>query len=534
VQNTGQGEGEPEREQEPDYPFTGEVVRLVPGQEMETRLVLDVGKHVFLADHAFIKVPEDLKPTEERLPTLPMTFGIEIIAETAAQLVPGMQVIGCQDVEASRWIALISQRTLTLNLRARRLSETVVEVEVRTEDQKHPALRGKVTLGPALPAPPALREVSALQPCEHRAEELYSIPLLFHGRRFHIITGLVGTTDTTLVADFTLRDPQELVAGGMPSLPIFDPVLADGLGQVIGYKLLLDDWVVYPLRLGRLTRYGPTPPPGSVVRMHARYRKLDGRRVEMEADVLDPSGHVWLRLDSWQVWRILWPRELSIFSRQPRKHRVGVSWPNRNPQADCCRMMKERFGEISPEWIARYCLPASEWQTYQRSPRFDWLLARIAVKDAVRDWFRKHRQMVLLHLEIEIGDSPDGRPIVVAPAEKGLAAAVACLEDEAIAVAVKGRGAGVDLAVVGADPGETFDAQEESALSAAGGDLPLWRQRAACARRALGRALGNTGATSRVCQVSVDGLIELETSGEQHAVETHVDGKRVFAVVTIQ
>src|SRR5262249_18739512 len=150
-------------------------------------------------------------------------------------------------------------------------------------------------LAAALPAPPPPREVGYDGPCPHRAEELYTVPFLFHGPRFQVITKLIGTSASTLVAELTVRDPQELLAGPLPSAPLFDPVLVDGVGQVIGYKLLLDDWNVYPLRLGRLTRYAPTPPPGSVVRMNARYRRLDGRRVEMDADVLDPSGRVWLR-----------------------------------------------------------------------------------------------------------------------------------------------------------------------------------------------------------------------------------------------
>ncbi len=129
------------------YPFAGEVLRLVPGQELESRLVLDVDRHPFLADHSFIKVPESLKPVQERLPILPMTFGIEVLAEAAAILVPGAQVIACQDIEASRWLALESSRTLPLLIRARRIGENEVDAEVRTQDKDKPALRGRVILG---------------------------------------------------------------------------------------------------------------------------------------------------------------------------------------------------------------------------------------------------------------------------------------------------------------------------------------------------------------------------------------------------
>ncbi|MFO0879629.1 MAG: beta-ketoacyl synthase N-terminal-like domain-containing protein [Gemmataceae bacterium] len=497
----------------PAWPFTGEVVRMVPGKELETRLVLDVGQHFFLGDHSFIKVPEEIKPCEERLPTLPMTFGMEIICEIAAQLVPELQVVSCHDVEASRWIALISQRTLPLNLRARRLSETEVEVEVRTPDSDRPVLKGRVTLGSALPAAPAPRLVQAPQPCPHRAEELYTVPFMFHGPRFHVVSKLLGQSESTLLAELTLRDPAELVAGSLTALPLFDPVLVDGVGQVVGYKLLVEDWVVYPLRLGRLTRYGPTPPPGSVVRLHATYRKLDGRRVEMEADVLDPAGRVWLRLNAWQVWRILWPRELSAFSRQPRTQRVGVPWPTRHADADCCRMVSRLFGEISPEWIARYCLPASEWALYKAAPRFDWLLARIAVKDAVRDLFKRHRGEVLLHLEIEIREEADGRLEVVHPREEGLAIAVAGDAEEAIALCARARGVGVALV--------------RGAVSAA--------SRSLAAKQALSHALRAPATDPWVIgSPNEQGLVEIVADGTTHVVETSSDGDCTFAVAVVR
>ncbi len=498
------------RSEKTSGPFAGQITRLVPGQELEATLTLDVAKHLFLADHAFIRVPETLKPTEERLPTLPMTFGMEIICETAAQLEPSLQVIGCHDVEASKWIALVSQRTLPVYIRAKRVSETEVEVELRPEGQERPALRGRATLGQSLPPPPPPLQVIADQPCPHRAEELYTIPFMFHGPRFHVVSKLVGTSESTLVAELTLRDPGELLAEPLPALPIFDPVLVDGVGQVVGYKLLLEDWNIYPLRLGRLTRYGPTPPPGSVVRMLASYCKVDGRRVEMNADILDPSGRIWLRLERWQVWRILWPKHLSVFSRNPRQYSVGTPWPTSHPNAACCRMNAKRFGEIAPEWIARYCLPKTEWEQYRAAPRFDWLLRRIAVKDAVRDWFRQHRGQILLHLEIEIADAADGTLRLVAPRQEGLLVAAVGDEQEAIALCAQATRIGV----------ETASAKTTS------------REQAAV--RALARALGQAATEPlRVLQTRPEGLVEIESFGIRYFVETSVDADQVFAVVVL-
>ncbi len=332
------------------------------------------------------------------------------------------------------------------------------------------------------------------------------------------------------------------------TLPIFDPVLADGVGQALGYKLQLEDWVVYPQRLGRLTRYGPTPPAGSTVRLTIRYRKLDARRVELDADILDPAGNLWLRLDNWHFWRILWPKELNAFSRQPRQRRVGVSWPIKNERAFCCRVSAKMFGEISPDWIARYCLTAPEWALYRQRPRFDWLLGRIALKDAVRDWVRRRDGRVLMPLEVEIGTSPSGQPVVLTPAD-GPAVSVAHVGDEAIALVGDARSLGIDLAEIGRPMPTTsatqgpddsaFDVAEQTILNRAEGDIKSWRYRCWCARQAVAKALElGTEALSRLRLRGLhpDGMMEIELLPENRRfnVETYLDGKHAIAAAVLE
>jgi phosphopantetheinyl transferase (holo-ACP synthase) len=508
---------------------------------LESRLVLDLEEHPFLADHAFIRVPESFKPVQERLPTLPMTGGLEVLAEAAAYLVPDLPVASCHDIEASRWIALESARTLPLTVRARRVAQTEVEVKLYTDGKDRPALIGQVTLAGALPPAPPPLEVHCDRPCPHTGPELYTKPFLFHGPRFHVVTALHGMSDTAITAGLTLRDPQELFARPLEAAPLFDLVLVDGIGQVLGYKVLLEDWVTYPLRVGRLTRHGPTPPAGTTVRAAIRYRKLDGRRVEFDADVLYPDGIVWLRLERYQLWRLLWPKELSAFSRRPHEGRVGVPWPTAHRRACCCRIALRLFGEISPDWVARYCLTMREWAGYVERPRLDWLLGRIALKDAVRDWYRQKYGRALFHLEVEIDNLASGAPVLVSPAEP-LAISVAHLDDEAVALVAEARGAGVDLLRVEGRGPEVFDAafeaDERAVLAAAPGDALAWLHRGWCAREAVAKAHGlGRGALDRfrVRAIREDGTVEVEyvPDGKRSAAQTHLDGDRVIAVAVL-
>jgi phosphopantetheinyl transferase len=524
------------------YPFIDEIVTIKPGQELEARLTLDLDRHPFLPDHSFIKVPDSIKPAEERLPILPMTFGLEVLGEAAALLAPGWQVVGYHNVEASRWIALESSRTLALTIKARRRSDTVIEAELHTPDKDKPALRGRVDLAPSLAPPQAPRDVPADQPCPHKAEELYSIPLLSHGPRFAVITRLLGMTDSTIVGEMTLRSPAELFTDPPPGSTLIDPVLLDGVGQLMGYKLLLEEWRIYPLRLGKLTRHGPTPPPGSKVRVVIRFRKLDGRFAEMDADVIGPDGKVWLRIEKWKTWRLLWTQKLAEFARHPRNHSVCVPWPVHNADAVCARLQPSVFGEINADWVARYCLVGQEWETYRRQPRFDWLLGRIAIKDAVRDWYLKQLGTHLLHLEIEIGNHPSGAPYLVRPQVEGLALSISHLEDDAFGLAAMARGVGIDVAKIeerGPELWQTaFNDEEQSILDAAEGESLAWLHRGWCAKEALAKAhgLGLEGLKRfRIRRVLPSGIMELAADGEADlfTVATHLEDNRAIAAVTL-
>ncbi|MFM7151996.1 MAG: hypothetical protein ACKO23_19385, partial [Gemmataceae bacterium] len=185
-----------------------------------------------------------------------------------------------------------------------------------------------------------------------------------------------------------------------------------------------------------------------------------------------------------------------------------------HPSADCCRMMASRFGEISPEWIARYCLPKTEWDQYQKQPRFDWLLQRIALKDAVRDWLREHRGQILLHLEIEIGEDPKGNPILVAPRIDGLRLNSAALQDDAIAVAAQAQSVGVAIRAI---QGNAEDAKTKAAFAA------------------LHQALSRTPETGYAIIGSGDSLIQVRdsTTGKTYQVELSTEGNRVFAVAIL-
>ena len=225
-------------------PFVGEIQRLVPGLELESRLLLDLSQHLFLSHHAFLNIPDGLKPMEERLPTLPLTFELEILGEVAEALVPGLRVIACHDLEAKRWICLESTSTLEVTIRARRIDDHEVEAELYTEGDNAPAFRGRATLSVALPPPPPPLEQVYDRNCPHTAAEFYGKGPFFHGPMFHLIRSFRAMSDRDIGAELVAGDPGEYLAAGRETSWVFDPVLLDALLQISGYRAWLDGWYI--------------------------------------------------------------------------------------------------------------------------------------------------------------------------------------------------------------------------------------------------------------------------------------------------
>jgi|GEM_PF-1793028 len=527
----------------PVFPLIGEVVRLVPGQEMEARLVLDLDQHPFLAHHALIRLPDELRPAQDRLPTLPMTFAAEILAEAASVLLPARIAIAVRDIEARQWISIESGRTLALSLHARCVADDQVEAELRLPGGVRPAFRGKVTVADGYPAAPEPMAIAGDQACAHSAQEFYRQGPLFHGELFRVITSFLRRSENSIEAELVARDPREYVHSPAASNMILDPVLVDGLTQVLGYPASLEGWCVFPHHVGRISWYGPRPAPGTKLRARLRYKRLDARRMQCDLDALGPDGRPWLRIEQHQPWRIVTPPGLVEFHEDRQECRIGHRWDAGDRELSCYRISAEGFGDLKPDWVARMYLADEEWAQYRQHRRLDWLLGRVAAKDAVCDWLQRHRGRWLYPVEVKIDNAENGAPVLAEPAITGLVLSISHLEATAIAVASRAQGVGVDIMEV-RDRDDSFrrlafDSEELADLERVPQDFLQALHRVLCAKEAALKAHGlglESLARLRFRGLSPDGQVELELKpdGKPLQVRTWLEGQRAIGVVAIR
>ncbi len=112
-------------------------------------------------------------------------------------------------------------------------------------------------------------------------------------------------------------------------------------------------------------------------------------------------------------------------------------------------LVRERWrSSASRELIMRRYLNAAERGEYEAlNPRTQrqWLLGRMAAKDAVRRWLWSHGAGPLFPAEIRVSNDERGRPTVAGPFGEDLRVSIAHKEGVAVAIICQGSDTGIDI-----------------------------------------------------------------------------------------
>jgi acyl transferase domain-containing protein/phosphopantetheinyl transferase len=515
-------------------PFVGTIISMLPSQEVVTRREIDLSEDLLLHDHTFGGQVSAVDDTLEPLPVIPMTMGMEVMAETAALLMPGKLLIGMKDIQTYQWIDLEEEHT-TVQISARRRAADQHEIEVRVHDLGANAegnsgtgilaLQGIMVFGDAYPEPPQVHPLSFSSPRlpEFTAEELYEEGLMFHGPRFQGVVSLDALAQEGIVGQLKVLPTHDLFRSTAQPRVLTDFALLDAAGQLVGYWPL--EWaetgyVMFPIRLDALCIYGPSLPPGQTAVCQVQMRDVHQKYMRADIDIIRPDGGLWMRLEGWCDWRFYCPDAAYDFSRFPG--RILASKPLAAPIAlfpapedfNCCTA---EYGDALysrdavPFWIkmwARLIFTHQERREFYRlggpeQSQIERLLARIAAKDAIRSLFQK-RHGVFVHpadiaIAMDDGGLPEPRGYWLQ--EIGYTPALSMSHSGQFAIAIAGRCAahqrlGVDVQhIESRSPG--FEAvaltpQERSLLDSIGKLARLeWLTRFWGAKQAIGNALGH-------------------------------------------
>ncbi|WP_262062727.1 beta-ketoacyl synthase N-terminal-like domain-containing protein [Streptomyces sp. STR69] len=456
-----------------------------PPREWQTTVHVSPESMPYLMDHCFFPQRPDWPDVADRWPVVPATTIVQHIIEAAERTAPGMRAVAVHDARFDRWLTATPSVDVPVRV--------VTEASGRLAVSFGPHARGVVELAPAhAPSPPPRPRpdpVSERVP-DHTASHLYDERWMFHGPAFQ------GVTELTAIGDRHVR--------GVITTPPAPGSLLDNVGQILGYWIMstrTERTVVFPVGMREMRFYGPHPRPGTEVECLVRITSLTD--TALEADVqLTVDGVVWAELTGWQDRRFDNDPQTRPVERFPERNTLSEARPGGRT------LLNERWPDLaSRDLIMRNSLSSMERSQYAEHPprgRRQWLLGRIALKDAVRQWLWDHGEGPVFPAEIRVHNDESGRPYVTGlhgrtlpPLDVSLAhaaeAAVAIVRPHS-----PGPGPGIDIeevverapATLATALGEDELALLRAQLVPSGESEALWFTRFWAAKEAVAKAEG--------------------------------------------
>ncbi|MGW5460597.1 beta-ketoacyl synthase N-terminal-like domain-containing protein [Streptomyces sp. NPDC003996] len=347
-----------------------------------------------LLDHCFFPQRPDWPDIEDRWPVVPATTIVRRMMDAAEAAAPGLRAVAVHEARFDRWLTATPPVDVPVTVTAAPGHPARVTVTFG------PTARATVELAARHPAPPPpspLPDAPERRP-EHTAAQLYRDRWMFHG------PGFQGLTDLTAIGERHIR--------GVITAPAAPGALLDNVGQLLGYWIMAtrtERTVVFPVRIRHLRIHGPHPAPGTEVGCVLRITSLTDTVLEADAE-LTVGGRVWAVIGGWQDRR---------FDNDPTTRPVE-RFPDRNTLSQAMpggwTLVHERWPDLaSRELIMRNSLGGAERAEYAERPprgRRQWLLGRIAAKDAVRQWLWQHGEGPVFPAELRVRNDESGRPYV--------------------------------------------------------------------------------------------------------------------------
>ncbi|MES9540461.1 beta-ketoacyl synthase N-terminal-like domain-containing protein [Actinomadura sp. NPDC000600] len=406
--------------------------------ELNTSRVFSVETMPWLRDHCLVPLPPDWPDMSDRFPTVPLAVLLEVMAEAARELLPGLVVVGFENVRAVRW--LVAAPPTAADIRAYLIQAAGRPRKVKVVVHGH--ADGTVLLAERHPAPPPpdRTPLTIEGPPIVTAERLYEERWMFQGPLFR------GVAEITALAEDGVR-------AVLASLPT-PGALLDGAGQLCAHWLQVygdTNQTVFPVGIERVAFYGPPPSPGEHLDTTIWNQSLTDTTMRCSAELVRESGvaengTVWCRIDGWTAHRFYTDEALWRMKFTPEVSGTAEPQPG-----GWCLARRRWDGTASRDLLMRQYLCAGERAEYEALPPFEqgpWLLGRIAAKDAVRHHLWREGHGPLFPAELTVRDGP----VVTGPFDEPLTLAIASDADLGAALVRPGREeAGIGLAPEGED-----------------------------------------------------------------------------------
>lgn len=444
--------------------------RLAEREKIHQRLHISLATHPYLKDHALLKQKPGWYCAADTDPVIPMTMILELLAEAALEKAPGEVLQAIRNIRALQWMNVANAFTETItgvwknNNHALLEIEKYAQAEVVTGTACKPAAPAQLNTGKPLPYTVAIADIYE----KH----------MFHGPAYQGIKQIVALGDKGMTA---------VIEGGAGK-----GSLLDNAGQLFGLWLQLvleKDRIAFPVKIEEIQFYESMHDQQGSFTCTCSLTALTDEFATADL-VLTRNDKVWALIRGWQNRRLEIDERLWNVSMSPLHHYMateiapGIFWFNNayNRVVSWDFILKRYFNQ---EEKAHY-------RQLSVSRKKEWLISRVAVKDAVRTLVHGAGDDPLYPIELEITADEQGKPLLKGPATEGIQISLAHKHTEAVAIARFHGAVGIDIEEI-AERSAGFKEMvfnPEELLLLAGKPDAEWCTRSWVAKEAYGKKLG--------------------------------------------
>jgi acyl transferase domain-containing protein/phosphopantetheinyl transferase len=386
------------------------------------QLDISLQSHPYLIDHSLIRQRPGWHCADDMEPVIPMTMILEVFGDIARENAPGMEVQKIQHIKVFQWmnVAQPFRETVTgewkapdrvyLNLEKYANAEVLLSKQFNTPDRN-------------------AADIGAPLDIQITPEQVYS-QRMFHGPAYQ------GIREVSLVAEKGIRG---IIEGGAGK-----GSLLDNAGQLFGLWLQLTlpkDRIAFPVKIQEVELYAPLDDQQGSFECTCQLTSLNDEFAFADF-ILKRDNRVWAIIRGWQNRRLeiderLWNALISPAHALSTEVVPGVF------------MFHNAYSRVNSwDFIVKRYFNQAEKKHHQELPlhkKKEWVISRVAAKDAVKALLFKSEQHLHYPVEFAIASNEAGQPYPEGGATGGIHVSLAHKNTDAVAIARYNRPVGIDI-----------------------------------------------------------------------------------------
>ncbi|WP_345987611.1 beta-ketoacyl synthase N-terminal-like domain-containing protein [Chryseobacterium sp. Chry.R1] len=389
-------------------------------------LHVNLDTHPYLIDHSLLRQPAGWPDVTDMEPVIPMTMIFELLAEIAQAEIPEMQVHKIMNISVFQWMNVAKPFEKTVNGEWRSSTHAYLDIENFAN--------AEVILRSSTPAVPVFDlSIGDLLPIHRTPEEIYD-KHMFHGDAYQGITEILSVGSKGIIG--TIKGN-----GGKGSL-------LDNAGQLFGLWLqltLTKDRIAFPVKIRDIEFFGNMEDQDGLFECTCILTDLNEEFATANI-ILKRDGKVWCAITGWQNRRLEIDEALWNVSMSPLHNRLSEEIA---PQVFFFHQAYTRVA--SWDFILKRYFNQTEKQYHQKllpNKKKNWMVSRVAVKDAVRNLLREQKNHACYPITFEIGSDELGKPYLISDFTQDIHVSLAHKGKEAVAIARHGKSVGIDMETI--------------------------------------------------------------------------------------